>query len=100
MNTDHKKLYRSSNRMIAGVLAGIAEYFDIDPTVVRLAYAFIAIFSALVPATIVYIAAWIIVPEHAETHAPGAHTHTHDAHVSHETHHTSKEGDTDKESAE
>ena len=86
--------------MIAGVLAGIAEYFDIDPTVVRLAYAFIAIFSALVPATIVYIVAWTIVPEHANDRASGAHAHTHDAHVSHETHHTGKEDDTDKEGAE
>ena len=33
-----KKLYRStSNRMIAGVCGGIAEYFNVDPTIIRLA---------------------------------------------------------------
>ena len=33
-----KKLYRSeSNRMLCGVCAGIAEYFDLDPTLIRLA---------------------------------------------------------------
>ena len=35
-----KKLYRSeSNRMLCGVCAGIAEYFDLDPTLIRLAWA-------------------------------------------------------------
>ena len=30
-----KKLYKSNDKRIAGVCAGIAEYFDIDPTIVR-----------------------------------------------------------------
>lgn len=34
-----KKLYKSNNRMICGVCAGIAEYLGIDPTVVRLIWA-------------------------------------------------------------
>jgi len=37
MNTDYKKLARStSNRMIAGVCAGLGDYLGIDPTIVRL----------------------------------------------------------------
>ena len=34
-----KKLYKSNNRMICGVCAGLAEYLGIDPTVVRLIWA-------------------------------------------------------------
>lgn len=33
-----KKLYRSKNKMVSGVCAGIAEYFNIDPTLIRLAW--------------------------------------------------------------
>ena len=33
-----KKLYRSSNRILAGVCGGIAEYFDVDPTLIRVVY--------------------------------------------------------------
>jgi len=57
-----KKLYRSKkNRVIAGVCGGVAEYFDVDPTIVRLAW---IVFSLLWGAGILaYIIAWIIVPE-------------------------------------
>jgi len=57
-----KKLLRSKNRMIAGVCAGIAEYFDIDPTVIRLVWV-ILIFLSLGSAILAYIIAWIIIPE-------------------------------------
>jgi len=58
-----KKLYRSiDNAMIAGVMAGIAEYFNIDITLVRVLYIFIAIFSAGFPAILVYIICWIVIP--------------------------------------
>ena len=56
-----KKLYRSkSNRMVAGVCAGVAEYFNIDPTVVRLGWALISAFAGA--GIIAYIAAAIIMP--------------------------------------
>ncbi len=58
-----KKLTRSNNKMVAGVLAGIAEYFAIDPTVVRLIFVFLAVFTACFPAILVYIIFWIIMPE-------------------------------------
>jgi phage shock protein C len=48
--------------MIAGVCGGLAEYIGMDPTVVRLLYVLISIFSAAFPGIIVYIIAMIIVP--------------------------------------
>ncbi len=44
-----KKLKRSQNKMISGVCAGIAEYFEFDPTLVRIAYVLLSIFSAGFP---------------------------------------------------
>jgi len=60
-----KKLYRSkNNRRVAGVCGGIAEYFDIDPTLVRLlTLLFILLGGAGV---ITYFIAWIIIPEKSE----------------------------------
>lgn len=59
-----KRLYRSKeNKVFAGVLGGLGEYFEIDPVILRLAYLLIIIFSAIVPGVIVYIVAAIIVPE-------------------------------------
>ena len=56
-----KKLYRSkSNRMIAGVCAGVAEYLNIDPTVVRVIWVIAAFGTLGVPA---YIACALIIPE-------------------------------------
>lgn len=58
-----KKLYRSeSNKMIAGVCGGIGEYFDIDPTLVRLGWAVLTVFTAIFGGIFLYIMATIIVP--------------------------------------
>lgn len=56
-----KRLYRNENeKMIAGVCSGIAEYFDIDPTLIRLAW---VLFCALGGSGIIaYIIATIIIP--------------------------------------
>lgn len=56
-----KKLYRSDNRVIAGVCAGFAEYMDFDPVAVRLGYAFLTLCTAFA-GTLFYIVAWIIMP--------------------------------------
>jgi phage shock protein C len=58
-----KKLFRSSNRVLAGVCGGIAEYFDIDPTVVRVVYAILSLFSVAFPGLLLYIILVIIIPE-------------------------------------
>ncbi|MFW6149025.1 MAG: PspC domain-containing protein [Atribacterota bacterium] len=60
-----KKLYRSKkDSMIAGVCGGIAEYFDIDSTLVRLLAILIVFLGGV--GVIVYIIAWIIIPENPE----------------------------------
>jgi phage shock protein C len=57
-----KKLYRSlENRKLAGVCGGLAEYFDIDPVMVRLVW--VIFFLAGGAGLLAYILAWIIVPE-------------------------------------
>ena len=66
MNTETKKLTRSkSNRMIAGVCAGLGEYLGIDPTVVRLIFvlAFFGLHGGLLLA---YLIMAIVVPEQAQ----------------------------------
>lgn len=59
---ENKKLTRSSNRMLAGVCAGLAEYFGWDVTVVRLLYVLATFFTAF-SGGIVYIILWIVMPE-------------------------------------
>jgi phage shock protein C len=57
-----KRLYRSTeHRMIAGVCGGLGEYFDMDPTIVRL----IVVATALAAGTglLAYLIAWIIIPQ-------------------------------------
>ena len=61
MTKEIKRLYRSKeNRKIAGVCGGIAEYFNIDPTIVRILWVLFALMGAGV---IAYIVGWIIIPE-------------------------------------
>ncbi|MDX1607740.1 MAG: PspC domain-containing protein [Candidatus Spechtbacterales bacterium] len=59
-----KKLYRSTkDRMLGGVIAGLAEYLEADTTLLRLAAALFVIFTGLFPGVVVYVAAWAIIPE-------------------------------------
>ncbi|HJU08647.1 MAG TPA: PspC domain-containing protein [Rhodanobacteraceae bacterium] len=60
----HPPLRRSRhNRMIAGVVGGLAEYFGLDPTLLRLIYVLVSIFSVAFPGILVYVILWILVPE-------------------------------------
>jgi len=52
-----------SDRMIAGVVAGLAKYFGIDPTLARVLYVVGSIMSAAFPGILVYGLLWAIVPE-------------------------------------
>lgn len=64
MSTKTKKLMRSDNeKMVAGVCGGIAEYFDVDPTIVRLIYVLGSIFSVAFPGIIVYLILWVVMPQ-------------------------------------
>jgi phage shock protein C len=66
--TARKRLVRPrSNRKIAGVCAGLAEYFDLDVTLVRVLWLLVTIFSAIVFGIVGYIVAWIVMPEEPET---------------------------------
>ena len=57
-----KKLYRSvSDKKIAGVCAGVAKYFNIDPTVVRVAWAIVSLFAFI--GVVAYIICALIIPE-------------------------------------
>ena len=59
-----KKLYLSdSDKKIAGVCGGIAETYGIDSTLIRLAWVFIGLATAIIPALVTYIVAWIIIPQ-------------------------------------
>jgi phage shock protein C len=63
MAEDVKKLHRSrKDRMIAGICGGIGEMFSVDPTLIRLALALIALFT-VGTAVLVYVLGWIIIPE-------------------------------------
>ena len=65
MNTDYKQLTRSTtNRMVAGVCAGLGEYLHIDPTVVRLLF-LLALFLTGPGILVAYLVMAIIVPEPA-----------------------------------
>lgn len=57
-----KKLTKSNDKIISGVCSGIAEYFDLDPTLVRVGYAALSVFSAGFPGLILYIILAIIMP--------------------------------------
>lgn len=58
-----KRLYRSRDKMIGGVLGGVADYFGIDPTIVRVLYVVFAFLTSFGPAVVAYIIAMIIIPE-------------------------------------
>lgn len=59
--TIQKRLTRSKEKMIAGVAAGLANYFDIDPTIVRILFVVIAFAGGA--SILAYLIMWIIVPE-------------------------------------
>lgn len=58
-----RRLHRSNDRWIAGICGGFAEYFDWDPTLIRLAWLLMTIFSAAFPGIIIYIFLWICMPK-------------------------------------
>ena len=59
-----KKLYRSDkNRVFAGVIGGIGEYFDVDPVILRVAWVIIMVFSGFFPGLVIYIVSIFVVPK-------------------------------------
>jgi len=61
MNTVTNRLYRSqTDRMVAGVCGGLAKYFNIDPTVIRLIFVVLALAGG--PGVLLYLILWLITP--------------------------------------
>jgi phage shock protein C len=58
-----KRLTRSKDKMVAGVLSGIAIYLNIDPTIIRILYVVLSIASIGFPGLFAYLIMWIIIPE-------------------------------------
>jgi phage shock protein PspC (stress-responsive transcriptional regulator) len=56
-------LRRSRNAILGGVCGGIAEWLGWDPTVVRVLYVLVSIFSAAFPGILVYLILWIVMPK-------------------------------------
>jgi phage shock protein C len=54
-----------SERMIAGVCAGLAHHFGLDVSLMRVLYVLVSILSAAFPGILVYIILWIVIPEEA-----------------------------------
>ena len=59
---EYKKLTLSNDKKIGGVCGGIAEYIEIDPTVVRLIYALLTIFTAF-SGIIIYLILMLVLPK-------------------------------------
>ena len=58
---EKKRLTRSNNKMIGGVGAGLAEYLDIDPTIVRIVWVLMVLFAGF--GILLYIILWLIMPK-------------------------------------
>ncbi len=59
-----KKLYRSKNdSRLAGVLGGLGEYFEVDPTLIRLAYVVFTLTTGFFPGLVGYFLAILIIPK-------------------------------------
>ena len=62
-----KRLYLSKdNKKIFGICGGIGEYFDIDPTVIRVIAIIAGIATAVLPSVVAYLIAWLIIPKKPE----------------------------------
>ena len=57
-----KRLLRSNDRVLGGVCSGLAEYFDLDPVLVRVAYLLISVLSAAFPGLLIYLILWVVIP--------------------------------------
>jgi phage shock protein C len=60
-----RKLYRSrSQRMLAGVCGGLAEYFNVDATLIRVLFLVLAVFGGT--GLVIYVVMWLIVPDESK----------------------------------
>ncbi|MGH8184681.1 MAG: PspC domain-containing protein [Rhodanobacteraceae bacterium] len=62
MNTSRPLRRSPTNRVIAGVIGGLAEYFGLDTRLFRIVYVLLTIFSAAFPGVLLYVLLWILIP--------------------------------------
>ena len=60
--TTPRKLTRSKDKIIAGVCSGIANYFGLETSLVRVGFVLIGFITAFVPLTLVYLVMWFVIP--------------------------------------
>jgi phage shock protein C len=58
-----RRLTKSHDKLLAGVCGGIADYFGLDSTAVRVGYVILSIFSAGFPGLLLYFILWLIIPK-------------------------------------
>jgi len=64
MSTESRKFYRSrEGRMLGGVCAGLGEYLDVDPTLIRVGFVAGTLLGWLVAVPVIYLIMWIVTPE-------------------------------------
>lgn len=64
-----KKLYLSTtNKKLVGVCGGLGEYFDLDPTMVRLAWVILTVITGVAPGIIAYLIAAVVIPKKSISH--------------------------------
>ena len=61
-----------TDRVIAGVVGGLAAYFGVDPTLLRVVYVVGSIVSAAFPGLLVYVLLWLLIPEAEDRAGPAA----------------------------
>jgi len=60
----NKKLYRSqTQKMLAGICGGFAEYLGVDATLIRVIYVLLSVFTAAFPGIILYIILYFVIPQ-------------------------------------
>jgi len=55
-----------SNKVIAGVVGGLAKYFGMDPTIARILFVVVSVISAAFPGVLVYVVLWVVLPQESE----------------------------------
>ena len=63
MSTGKKLLRSRTDRWLAGICGGIADYFDVDSALVRLVYLLLTFFSAGFPGLMIYLVLWLVMPK-------------------------------------
>lgn len=62
-----KRLYKDDqDKKISGVCAGVADYFGIDPNLVRIGYLILTVLTAVVPCALIYLACAVVLPNKSQ----------------------------------